>query len=114
MKKFFLLLSLVVLPLNSYADSVYRWEAKNGSIHYSTKPPQPGAKPAELPPIMKGDIRLAKSYFISCDKHGGINCKGGTDVDGSVICNDGFKNSSLQYKKSCAGKSEESRAQLSH
>jgi Domain of unknown function (DUF4124) len=92
--------------LTATADPVYRWEAPNGSVHYSSKPPHQGAKPADLPPIMKGDIKLSKTYFISCDQHGGLNCNAGADQDGSVICNDGFKNSSLRHKKVCGGDAE--------
>lgn len=33
----------------------------------------------------------------ACSWHDGVNCLAGPDVDGSVICNDGWLNSSVQY-----------------
>ena len=33
----------------------------------------------------------------ACSDHTGVNCLGGPDTDGSVICNDGWKDSSVQY-----------------
>lgn len=33
----------------------------------------------------------------ACSWHGGVNCVAGPDIDGSVICNDGWRDSSVQY-----------------
>jgi len=33
----------------------------------------------------------------ACSWHGGVNCAAGADWDGSVICNDGWRNSSVSY-----------------
>lgn len=33
----------------------------------------------------------------ACSWHGGVNCGAGPDWDGSVICNDGWKDSSVKY-----------------
>ncbi len=33
----------------------------------------------------------------ACSGHGGVDCSAGADTDGSVICIDGWKNSSVQY-----------------
>lgn len=33
----------------------------------------------------------------ACSWHGGVNCAAGPDWDGSVICNDGWKDSSVSY-----------------
>jgi len=40
-----------------------------------------------------------RSYATSgaCSSHAGVNCNAGADWDGSVICNDGWKNSSVKY-----------------
>lgn len=38
---------------------------------------------------------LAKSG--ACSGHGGVNCSGGADSDGSVICMDGWEDSSVSY-----------------
>ncbi|MCX6784462.1 MAG: hypothetical protein NTV81_00810 [Candidatus Komeilibacteria bacterium] len=34
----------------------------------------------------------------ACSGHGGVSCSAGSDFDGSVICYDGWKNSSVSYK----------------
>lgn len=49
MRKLIVLLA-VLLAVPVLAD-VYRWTDKDGVIHYTDKPPAPGAKPAELPPL---------------------------------------------------------------
>lgn len=36
-----------------------------------------------------------------CSRHGGVNCSAGRDTDGSVICNDGWRDSSCDYISSC-------------
>lgn len=33
----------------------------------------------------------------ACSGHGGVSCSSGSDYDGSVICNDGWRNSSVSY-----------------
>lgn len=33
----------------------------------------------------------------ACSGHGGVNCSAGSDSDGSVICMDGWRNSSVSY-----------------
>lgn len=33
----------------------------------------------------------------ACSYHGGVNCSYGSDYDGSVICNDGWRNSSVSF-----------------
>lgn len=33
----------------------------------------------------------------ACSGHGGVDCSAGQDSDGSVICNDGWQNSSVKY-----------------
>ena len=41
----------------------------------------------------------------ACSGHGGVNCAAGPDTDGSVICYDGWQNSSISYSSmvKCAG-----------
>jgi hypothetical protein len=41
----------------------------------------------------------------ACSSHGGVDCSAGPDSDGSVICVDGWLNSSVSYSsmKKCAG-----------
>lgn len=83
------------------ATPIYRYTDKNGVVHYTSKKPSPNAKPAKLPPINRGDIKLTKRKLISCSSHGGIDCSAGPDRDGSVICRDGFTRASARYRFSC-------------
>ena len=34
----------------------------------------------------------------ACSWHGGVNCSAGSDFDGSVVCNDGYRDSSVYYR----------------
>lgn len=89
------------ITVDASADAVYRWTDSKGKVHYSSKAPDKKAKPANLPPIMREKITAVKSTLITCDKHGGIDCASGPDTDGSVLCLDGFKNSSARFRFSC-------------
>ncbi len=42
-------------------------------------------------------IFIPTTYAGACSSHGGVNCLAGHDSDGSVICNDGWTESSVQY-----------------
>jgi len=95
-----LLAALLFFAATAQAAPVYKWE-QNGQVHFSSKPPSVNAKPAELPEIMRGEVKLTKDNFTSCSSHGGINCQAGADSDGSVICYDGFKNATTRFKFSC-------------
>ncbi len=95
------LLQLGLLAASAGAKPVYKWQDETGTVHYSSKPVNKNAKPAELPPITRGEVQLTKRKLISCGDHGGINCKAGADTDGSVICYDGFRNASPRYRFSC-------------
>jgi hypothetical protein len=67
---------------------------------------QPGAFPIE---VSAGGASASASFEVrelcssgcagasACFGHGGVNCGAGPDNDGSVICNDGFRDSSAQY-----------------
>lgn len=33
----------------------------------------------------------------ACSHHGGVDCSAGADSDGSVICSDGWRDSSVSY-----------------
>lgn len=44
------LLIFAVFAATATAD-VYRWTDDKGVVHYTDKPPAPGAKPADLPPL---------------------------------------------------------------
>lgn len=100
------LLSTALLTLPSFsplAEDIYRWVDKNGNVHYSSEPNSPKARPAELPPIMRAEMKLPKAKVISCSTHGGVDCEAGADsTDGSVICYDGFKDASAPFRMSCS------------
>jgi hypothetical protein len=86
---------------SAHASPVYKATGKDGKVTYSSKPPTKNAKPAELPEIMRGEVKLVEQKLVSCDKHGGPNCQAGPDADGSVICLDGFKNASARFRFTC-------------
>ena len=51
MRALALMLALIfALPA---AAEVYRWVDENGVVHYTDKPPAPGAEPAKLPKLQK-------------------------------------------------------------
>jgi len=41
---------------------------------------------------------MADATSGACSYHGGVNCSAGSDYDGSVICKDGWRDSSVKYK----------------
>lgn len=98
-----LALVLCIVPAqDSAADSkVYRWTDDDGTVHYSSKPSNAKAKPADLPRIMRGEVKLTNVTLETCEKHGGVNCQLGPDSDGSVICYDGYRNASARFRFSC-------------
>lgn len=83
------------------ADQIYRWEAPDGSVHYSSEPPTKNAEPADLPRITRGRLGLKPQATETCDNRGGVNCQSGADLDGSVICNDGYKEVKTPFRFYC-------------
>jgi hypothetical protein len=96
------LVATVALAELAAASPVYKWEDDKGVVHYASSPKSKAAKPAELAPIMRGEMKLAQAKITSCDKHGGIDCRAGADSDGSVVCSDGFKGATARYRFSCS------------
>jgi len=80
---------------------VYTWVDEKGVTHYTSEKPTKNAKPAELPEIMKGEVKLG-SGAKSCEQRGGINCQAGPAKDGSVICYDGFEDAAARYIFHCS------------
>jgi len=108
MKLFFIYLYTIFLFLNiasglTESSGIYKWtDPETGAIHYSSSAPSKGAKATDLPRITRGEVKLPKVKNITCDKHGGVDCKAGSDSDGSAICADGFKDVSIRYKFACS------------
>jgi hypothetical protein len=42
-------------------------------------------------------VSVAWAASGACSSHGGVDCSAGADYDGSVICNDGWRGSSVSY-----------------
>lgn len=97
----YLLISILFICTSVSAEDIFQWTDNNGVTHYSTKKSSNDAKKAELPEIMKGEVQIPKDLLITCGTHGGIDCLSGADADGSVICSDGFKDSSERHVFSC-------------
>lgn len=96
-----LLVSSLIAQAPASADTVYSWKDAQGKVHYSTKKGAPGAKPAKLPEITRGDYKVVAPKIPTCKEHGGIDCQSGPDGDGSVICNDGFTGALTRYSFNC-------------
>lgn len=88
----------LALPL--HADEIYKWKDAQGNVQYSSKKPNPNAKPAKLPELMRGEFQTV-ARGVTCEKHGGIDCNAGADQDGSVICSDGFKDGTSRFIFAC-------------
>lgn len=43
------------------------------------------------------NINVANATSGACSYHGGVSCSAGADTDGSIICNDGWTDSSVSY-----------------
>ena len=102
LKPLSLLIALLVFGVSvASAAPIYTWEDEFGVTHYSSKKDTPMARRADLPEINRGDVKLVERKLISCGDHGGINCQAGPDLDGSVICYDGFREASARFRLSC-------------
>jgi len=99
------------------ANDIYKWIDSSGKVHYSTTPrvapptafqsaPET-ARAAVLPEIQRENIdqrisAIRSTTPPSCGAHGGIDCTKGADVDGSVICVDGFLQAGATYSANCS------------
>ena len=92
---------LMWISASAYAAPIYTWTGDDGVKHYSSKPLTKDAKVADLPPIMRADVKVSQQKLVTCDSHGGVNCAAGTDTDGSVICYDGFREASNRFRFTC-------------
>ncbi|WKZ57591.1 MAG: DUF4124 domain-containing protein [Bdellovibrionota bacterium] len=97
----FSLFFLCIAPISGNAQ-IYKWVDKDGVTHYSTAKSAPNAQRAELPDIMRAEVKLPKVTSTTCAKHGGANCAAGPDGDGSVICYDGFRDASPRFSFVCS------------
>lgn len=96
------LTALALAPRVTMGDEVYRWVDEKGVTHYTNKPQGPGIEPAELPRITRGEVKLTSGKpLFTCKNHGDVNCDAGADVDGSVICHDGFKDAAARFRFTC-------------
>ena len=99
-----ILLSFFFLAYAVVAESgkVYQYTDQDGKVHFTSKPPYQGAKPAKLPELTRGVPNTTTKLLATCFKHGGINCQAGADTDGSVICFDGFTEASARFRFQCS------------
>ena len=94
-------ISLVPIVASAAPGQLYSWKDDKGVVHYSDRPQAKSAKPTDLPPISRGEVKVPKSLLKSCVDHGGVGCGSGPDNDGSVICLDGFRGSHQPFRASC-------------
>ena len=103
MRKIFLILlsfSLLASPLN--AERIYKHVDADGNVSFSSKPPFSGAKPAKLPEITRGEMKLVDNPLETCSNHGGINCDAGPTATGTVKCLDGYTGAAARFVFSCS------------
>ncbi len=94
------------MPKNSTSAKIYKWTDQNGKVHFSTTPSSKKAKTAPLPEIKKENYekkigKIKSNTPKNCSTHNGIDCEAGPDSDGSVICNDGYRNAVLPFRFKC-------------
>jgi hypothetical protein len=90
-------------PETTHAGPIYKSYDRDGKPIYSSSPPSKAGARHELPEIMKESPSgtLAKTALGQCTPHGGLDCSSGPDVDGSVVCLDGFRDARALFKYSC-------------
>jgi hypothetical protein len=94
------------LPQAAQAQEIYRWQDESGRIYYSDSPRDQNDKPVALPDLTKEDLdgkidKIKSETPPNCEKHGGVDCNKGPDIDGSVICLDGFTDAILPFRFRC-------------
>lgn len=124
-------LALIIFCKHLRAEDIYVAESSSGVPFFSSSPLQ-NSKKADLPPILwEGEMKARQNKpegatettipqkapkhltnkinskvkdrkLESCITHGGINCEKGADKDGSVICADGFTESSALFSMRCS------------
>ena len=92
----------LIISVSSFAERIYKHVDDKGNVTFSTKPPFQGAKPAKLPEITKGEMKLVGNPLETCSNHGGIDCNAGPSPSGSVICLDGYTRAAARYVFSCS------------
>ena len=90
---------MIVTMNRCFAQELYKHEDSSGHIIYSSKPASPDATPVSLPTIGHKDITITQDK--TCSTHGGNGCSLGPDVDGSVICEDGFRDAMTRFNFVC-------------
>lgn len=98
--------SLLISPQIIIAEDVYTWTDEQGNVHYSNDANKENASKADLPQIEKQDFKekikdLQNLANQTCLNRGGVNCEAQKDVDGSVICMDGFTESAEMFDELC-------------
>lgn len=114
---YFALCFSALLPTACFGDEVYTWTDEEGRTHFSTEPGAAQAKKADLPQLDKEDIderikAIKERTPESCEQHGGEDCSRGPDIDGSVICLDGYRDAVLPYRFHCLETRLESRVNI--
>ena len=102
-----LLVALACLsaPRTCTASPIYISKGKDGVVTYSSSAPKKSndAKPHQLPEIMKGRFKAPApvGQAKECDARNGVACELGADTDGSVICKDGYRDSTPLFRFVC-------------
>ena len=99
---------LIVLLLGSISSlalcqEIYTAQDESGRVIFTNRGTEDTVGPVPLPTLGKFDPEHTKILIPStCAKHGGVDCRAGADIDGSVICGDRFKESELTFLQACS------------
>lgn len=99
-------LILIFFTTPAWSEDLYSWTDEKGITHYSTKAEGSGAQKIKLKPIERENLkdkieRLKSNTPDTCKEHQGVDCSKGADIDGSVICKDGYSFSTTRYNIGC-------------
>jgi hypothetical protein len=97
---FIVAVMLILGPSLAISEPIYKKINPDGSVVFSSTPPEAGATPVTLPQIKREPAKKI-NVVPTCSNHGGINCDAGSDDDGSVICYDGFRDGTERFSFKC-------------
>mgnify|MGYP001175508258 CR=1 FL=1 len=94
--------TVLIFALPAYCEPVYKWENPDSGVpFYSTDKANEKFEKTELPEINRAEMQLLPAEKKTCNGHSGIDCSVGSDVDGSVICKDQFRDSVERFAYMC-------------
>ena len=86
---------------------IYQVTDQSGRFIYTDQPSSETYESVTLPSIQKENLdekidTIRRQTPPSCSGHGGISCSLGADDDGSVVCLDGYRDASPNFRTLCS------------